>query len=58
MKIQYDDYALKVNTYSPERALQFFGLDPEADLWRVRVAEEYEAAIDGNRVYEIYMPIE
>ena len=54
--IQYDDYALKVRTSSPARALAFFGLDPDADLWRVRVAEEFEADIDGLRVYEIYSP--
>lgn len=52
--IEYEDYALKVRTSSRIKALVFFGFDSEADLWRVRVADEYEADIHGNRVYEIY----
>ena len=54
MELEYEDYALKVRSRSADEALTFFGFDPVADGWRVRVSEEREADVDGNRVFEIY----
>lgn len=51
--IERDDEVF-VRTTSEAAALRFFGL-AESETWRVRVAEECEADINGVLVYAVWI---